>query len=69
MICFILGIAFNWRGLKMVYATFDGTAWKVFKYGVFSSPHFPLFGLNIEKYGPEKTPYLNSFHAVWFYPS
>ena len=53
----------------MVYATFDGTARKVSKHGVFSSPHFPLFGLNIEKYGPEKTPYLNSFHAVWFYPS
>ena len=31
--------------------------WKVFKYGVFSGP-------NTEKYGPEKTLYLDTFHAV-----
>ena len=32
------------------------------KYGVFSGPYFPVFGLNMEKYclsfRPEKTPYL-----------
>ena len=49
------------------------TAWKVSKYGVFFSPCFPAFGLNTEiygvfspnagKYGPEKTPYLVTFHA------
>ena len=33
------------------------TAWKVSKYGVFSGPYFPAFG-------PEKTPYLETFHAV-----
>ena len=27
------------------------TAWKVSKYGVFSGPYFPTFGLNTEKYG------------------
>ena len=27
------------------------------KYGVFSGPYFPVFG-------PEKTPYLDTFHAV-----
>ena len=27
------------------------TAWKVSKYGVFSGPYFPLFGLNTEIYG------------------
>ena len=27
-----------------------GTAWKVFKYGVFSSLYFPVFGLNMERY-------------------
>ena len=26
------------------------TAWKVSKYGVFSGPHFPAFGLNTERY-------------------
>ena len=28
------------------------------KYGVFSGPYFPVFGMNTGKYGPEKT------HAV-----
>ena len=27
------------------------TAWKVYKYGVFSGPYFPTFGLNTERYG------------------
>ena len=40
------------------------TAWKVSKYGVFYGPFFPVFGLNAGKYGPEKTPYLYTFHAV-----
>ena len=39
------------------------TAWKVSKYGVISGPYFPVFGLNTE-YGPEITPYLDTFHAV-----
>ena len=50
---------------------------EVSKYGVFSGPYFPAFGLNTEgysvsfhiqsecgKYGPEKTPYLDNFQAV-----
>ena len=53
--------------------------WKVSKYGVFSGPYFPAFGLNTEntfpkilsqnarKYGPEKTPYLEIFHAVRYF--
>ena len=28
----------------------DCTAWKVSKYGVFSGPYFPTFGLNTERY-------------------
>ena len=40
------------------------SAWNVSKYGVFSGPYFPIFGLNIGKYGPEKIPYLDTFHAV-----
>ena len=35
------------------------------KYGVFSGRYFLVFGLNKGKYGPEKTPYLDSFHAVF----
>ena len=44
------------------------------KYGVFSVPYFPVFGLKTEiyevfspntgKYGPEKTLYLGTFHAM-----
>ena len=54
------------------------TAWKVSKYGVFSGPYFPAFRLNTKryvvslriqsecgKYGPEKTPRLDTFHAVF----
>ena len=55
------------------------TAWKMSKYGVISGPYFPVFGLNTEiygvisvfnlntrKYGPEITPYLDTFHAVHY---
>ena len=47
------------------------------QYGVFSGPYFPysdwirkdtqylsVFSPNAGKYGPEKTPYLGTFHAV-----
>ena len=40
------------------------TAWKVSKYGVFSGSYFPVFSPNMGKYGPEKTPHLDIFHAV-----
>ena len=46
----------------------------MFKYRVFSGPYFPTFWLNTarysvfsqngRKYEPEKTPYLDTFHAV-----
>ena len=41
------------------------TAWEVSKYGVISGPYFPVFGINIGKHGPEVTPYLVTFHAVY----
>ena len=41
------------------------TAYKVSKYGVNSDPYFPIFSPNTEKYRPKKTPYLDTFHAVW----
>ena len=34
------------------------------EYGVITGPYFPVFGLKTGKYGPEKAPYSNSFHAV-----
>ena len=42
----------------------NNTAWKVSKCRVISGPYFPVFGLNTRKYGPEITPYLDTFHAV-----
>ena len=35
-------------------------------YRVFSGPYFPVLGLNTGKYGPEKTPYFDTFHAYWY---
>ena len=45
------------------------------KYGVISGPYFPAFGMNTDrysvfipnagKYGPEITPYLDTFHVVY----
>ena len=31
----------------------------------FSSPYFPVFSPNTGKYEPEKTPYLETFYAVY----
>ena len=38
--------------------------WKESKYGVFSGVYFPVFSPNTGKYGPKKTTYLDTFHAV-----
>ena len=35
------------------------------KYEVVSGPYFPAFGPNTGKYGPEMTPCLDIFHAVF----
>ena len=40
------------------------TAWRVSKYRVISGQFFPVFSPNTGKYGPEKTPYLDTFDAV-----
>ena len=34
------------------------------KYRAISGPYFPVLGLNTGKCGPEKTPFLDTFHAV-----
>ena len=34
------------------------------KYGVISGPYYPVFGPQTGKYGPGKTLYLDTFHAV-----
>ena len=40
------------------------TARKMCKYEDFSGPCFHVFNWNTGKYGPEKTPHLNTFSAV-----
>ena len=42
------------------------TAWKVSKYGVISGPYVSVFSPNTGKYGPEITPYLDTFHEVGY---
>ena len=47
----------SWNGLS--------TVWKVSKYGTFSDLYFP-YSVRIQEYGQEKTPYLDTFHPVYF---
>ena len=42
----------------------NNTEWKLFQYRVSSGPDFSVFSPNAGKYGPEKTPYLDTFHEV-----
>ena len=57
-----------WLLLESIFVLYHKfTAWKVSKYGVFSGLYFPLFSVlspNTGKYGLEKTPYFDTFHAV-----
>ena len=61
----IISRKLKWNFLKNLGTIFGtllprmskNTLWKASKYGVFPGP-------NTEKYGPEKTPYLDTFHAV-----
>ena len=46
------------------YTPQTATAWQESKYGVISGPYFPVFGLNTGIHQPEKTSYLDTFHAV-----
>ena len=59
------GKFFSKSAVCVVWGPCSHTAWNVSKYEVFSTPYFPVFGLHTGKYGPEKTPYLDTFHAVF----
>ena len=39
---------------------------KVSRYGVFSGLYFAVFSPDAGKYGPEKPPYFDTFHAVMY---
>ena len=51
-------------GQSLIIPEAMSTAWKVPKHGAFSGPYFPVFSPNTGKYGPEKTPNLDTFQAV-----
>ena len=57
-----LFILSNVHSKNHIPITVSVTAWKVSKYGVFSGPYFIAFG-------PEKTPYLDTFHKVCVPPT
>ena len=72
---FLVSLLLLWAG-KCLHA-YQGTAFQVSKYGVFSGPYFPAFGMNTEKYGvslciqskcrkirTRKTPNTDIFQAV-----
>ena len=42
----------------------QSTVLKASECGVISGPYFPALGLNTGKYGPEKAPYLDTFHSL-----
>ena len=70
-------VLFIWKYIHSIYGILTFTVWKVSKYGVFSGPYFPVYGLNTErygvslsvfspnagKYGSELAPYLDTFHV------
>ena len=43
------------------------TAWKVSKYGVFSGPYFPVFGLNMDVLNLEENPLRKKFPNTEFF--
>ena len=46
--------------------TFSGPYFPVFGLTMESTPYLSVFSSNAGKYGPEKTLYLDTFHAVVF---
>ena len=50
--------------IKNEICNYSHTAWKVSKSQVISGTYFPVFSSNTGKYGPEITPYLDTFYAV-----
>ena len=55
-----------WEQAQKIIDLLVFIAWKVDKYGVFSGPYFPVFGLNTGKYRPEKnSAMLNIFSKIY----
>ena len=54
-----------WFQIKPVTKIQKSPPWKVSKYEVFSGPPFPIIGVNTGKYGPGKTPSLDTFSGIY----
>ena len=63
--CVFLMIFHEVMKLKSFEFGLSGAVLKMFKYGIFSGPYLPVFGTNTGKYGPKKSPCLDTFHAEW----
>ena len=53
-----------WREIGAFEITEQRNCAKSVQIRAFCGLYFPVFGLNTGKYGPEKTLYLDTFHAV-----
>ena len=53
-----------WREIRAFEITEQRHCVKSVQIRVFCGLYFPVFGMNTGKYGPEKTLYLDTFHAV-----
>ena len=63
----IIYLSYLLNYVRIVSFRKPSTAWKVSKYRVISGPYFPVFSPNTGQYGPEITPYLDTFHAVTYF--
>ena len=54
-----------WFQIKPVTKIQKSPPWKVSKYEVSSGPLFPIIGVNTGKYGPGKTPSLDTFSGIY----
>ena len=64
VVCILKVATLKFYKFKHNYKDKCNTAWKMCKYGAVSGPYFSAFSPNTGKYGPEITPYLDTFHAV-----
>ena len=61
--CIIFWTCFS---IRINYVAISNTAWKVSKYGVFSGPYFPVFGLNMEICGVNYYNRIQSeYRKIW----
>ena len=58
----------RWVTIRFMVGSKLGIVWKVSKYKVISGSYFPVFTPSAGKYGPEITPYFDTYHVVLHSP-